>query len=63
MKIRIQYKTPDAIYYALKDSGLDPSQVTEDIAMVIAKFTSGNGEYISIELDSDTQTAVVRPQR
>ena len=51
MKIRVTFKTPDV---------LDEAQQEEFVKDLAAKFFK-HGEYVTIELDTDDQTAVVVP--
>ena len=74
MKFVISFKTPDAVDYAIKDAltynqedeeGLDQDEIDElrdkresEFRKVADKFVS-YGEYISVEFDTETQTATV----
>ena len=70
-KIRIHFKTPDAVNYALIDHGLMSSEdryegryegTAEDAEAVISKFVR-YGELCTIEIDTETQTATVVPMK
>lgn len=68
MKFRVTFKTPDAVDYAMQnalryDNSLDDEAAVELIhAMedVAEKFVQW-GECITIEFDTETQTATVVP--
>ncbi len=58
MKIRITFKTPDAVFYALEEVA-----DTEDLAPIkkaIDKFIKWD-EQVTIEVDTETSTAIVIP--
>lgn len=60
MKIRIPFKNPDAIDHAL--AGLDPEERNE-VNELLHNWVD-YGEYITIEIDTVLQTAmVVRAQK
>jgi len=61
MKIRVHFKTPDAVDYALKDAGLD-ADALEDAKVGLAKWVQW-GECILIEFDLEARTAEVIPAK
>jgi len=55
-KIRVTFKSPDASYYALQNiQDEDEREHAED---VLRKFIE-NDEYVTIEIDLDTEEAIV----
>jgi hypothetical protein len=58
MIVNITFKTPDAVYYALKDDEI-PEDEKEDLEEFLGEYIK-NGEYITIEFDTETKTATVR---
>ena len=74
MKIQITFKTPDAVeravaeavrYEQLPEFPVDGEQdqreiLTQDANDVVSKFIK-YGEYVTIEIDTDTKTAIVLP--
>ena len=58
---RIHFKTPDAVYYAISDMRADSGDI-ETAKEVIEKFVQ-YGECVTIEFDSEKQTAIVIPVR
>lgn len=61
MKFRVTMKNPDAIHNALHDLDLDPNdELPAGIDSLIDKFMK-YGEYITVEFDTEDQTAVVVP--
>lgn len=60
MKIQLCFKTPDVVHYALQDEEfLNLSEDEQDtIKEVIEKYIE-YGELITIELDTETQEAIV----
>lgn len=64
MKFRITFKTPDvaidSAIQALDDSGYCKLDIPAPVSDVISKFIKWD-EYVTIELDSETQTARVVP--
>lgn len=61
MKIPITFKMPDAIYYALKDAGFDAEE-DEAAFEELCEQWIGDGEYVTIEIDTEEKTAVVLEQ-
>lgn len=71
MKFKVTFKTPDAVEYGLLDSGAptdgmgnldrEDDEVQECFALS-RKFVQ-YGEYVTIEFDTQTQTATVVPTR
>lgn len=59
MKFKATYKNPDALHYALHDAGFRGNDLPEEVDKVVTKFTHGYGEYVTIEFDTETQTARV----
>lgn len=57
MKFRITLKTPDAVDYAIADLPEDEQDDARAIARRFVKY----GELVTIELDTETQTASVVP--
>ena len=65
MKIRVSFKTPDAVEYAIKDS-LDEDEVStedldekkEELMDVISTWVK-YGESITVEFDTENFTATV----
>lgn len=53
MKIVLELKDPDGVYYALNQRN-----ISEQDKEVIRKFVSYS-EYVSIEIDTETETARV----
>ena len=62
MKIRLTMKSPDVAYYGLQDAGIDPNEVPDDIQDALDKWVR-YGEYVTIEIDTETGEAIVIPQR
>jgi len=56
MKIVLDFKTPDVVFYALKDFPYDDKRA--NIEAIIAKFVKGE-EAVSIEIDTITEKAIV----
>lgn len=56
MKLKITFKNPDAVNEALENAGI--SLGNEGLNEAISKFIK-YGEYVTIELDSEAQTARV----
>ena len=60
MKIPVTFKFPDAISEALLQEGIERgSDEWEDAYEAIAKFVK-YGEYVTIEVDTDDGTAIVK---
>ncbi len=55
MKIRISFKTPDALYYALRDMPREEREEAETICSKWIQF----GECVIIEIDTENETAKV----
>lgn len=62
MKIRLTFKSPDSVWHGLKDTGIDPNEIPDDIEEVLSKWVRYQ-EYVTIELDSETGEAVVIQQK
>jgi hypothetical protein len=60
-KIRITFKSPDGVSDSLEDAGYDQNDLPEDVENVVEKFIKWS-EYVTIELDPETGTAVVIEQ-
>lgn len=74
MKVRVQFKDPDAFYEGIRDAvrselstveGLSDYEReelregrSEKVGIVLEKWVE-DGEYVTIEFDTDTQTATV----
>lgn len=73
MKIRLSYKSPDVVHYAVMDAlqdeiekrtedgtldEFDQEAFKEDLTNCIIGVT-GSDEYVAIEVDTDTGTATV----
>lgn len=54
MKIVLTMKDPDGVYDSLKDCGVDPNDPPESVTKYVEY-----GEYVRIEVDTDTGTAKV----
>lgn len=68
MKINITMKTPDALDYAIKDalefstlSNDDKIDQTDTIKQ-LANTWFNYGEYVTLEIDTDTKTCIVVPK-
>lgn len=61
MKIRLTMKTPDCVWNGLKDAGLDPRNPPEDVEDILDKWVAF-GEYVTIEIDTETGEAIVIQQ-
>ena len=60
-KIRITFKSPDSVWDSIKEAGIDPNEVRDsEFGKVINKFVDYM-EYVTIELDSETDEATVVP--
>ncbi len=55
--MRITFKTPDAVYYALRDFEID-DDTKADWEEFLAQYIK-HGEYISIDFDIQARTASV----
>lgn len=55
MKFTVNFKTPDALYYALKNMEEDEEFKCKEFAEKYIKY----GEYISVEFDTETRTVKV----
>lgn len=58
MKIRVSFKTPDAVDYAIEDL---PEEYRDSIKDQLSKWIQ-YGEYVTIEFDLDKETATVLEQ-
>lgn len=59
MKIYISFKSPDSVFYALRDSFKNLSkEQKEDIEDFLGEYIQ-YGEYARIEFDTDNKTATV----
>lgn len=56
-KLTVSFKTPDALYYALQDSGMDKDQ-QEEAEKKLEKWVK-YGECIDVEFDLEAMTATV----
>jgi hypothetical protein len=60
-KLQITLKNPDSVWDSIRDAGIDPKKVDESVyGEVFNKFVE-YGEYVTIELDSETGKASVIP--
>ena len=61
MKIRITLKDPDGVWDSLVDAGINPNGLDDnpEIGGPIRKYVEFM-EYVTIEIDTDTNTASVR---
>ncbi len=59
MKFRVTFKTPDAVDYAVDEYGLEHKDEIKETARKFVTY----GEYITVEFDTETQTATVVPAR
>ena len=55
MKIKLTFKSPDVLYYALKSMAEEDKEKAKEVANKYVKY----GELITIELDSETAEAKV----
>lgn len=55
MKIRIQFKTPDATHYALEDVPEEMKSEAEDLINRFVRYD----EYLTVEFDTEANTAIV----
>lgn len=60
MKIRLSFKTPDVIGSTLEHMDIHDPDEKMDIADACKKFVK-YGEYLTVEIDTQTGTAVVLP--
>lgn len=60
MKFHITFKDPDGVYDSLSDAGIDINEMDTEVEWVVDKFLDYK-EYVTIELDTETQTARVIP--
>lgn len=60
MKIHFRFKCPYAVDRGLVDAGLDLSELDPDIEKLVGKYFE-YGEYVDIELDTETGEAKVVP--
>jgi len=60
MKLKILFKSPDAVWDSLVEAGLDPNNLDEtpEINEAFQKYVEFM-EYVTIEIDTDTGTARV----
>jgi hypothetical protein len=60
MKIRITYKTPDAVYYAAKDAAEEYGGEVMDIEDELVEIL-GSAEYLTVEVDTLTkQVSIIK---
>ena len=50
-KIRVTFKSPDAVYYALQDISDEEQRISAE--KIISQYVNG-GEYVTIEFDLET---------
>lgn len=55
MKYKITFKTPDAVHYATEDMDEDIKAEAQRVAGLFVKY----GEIVTIEIDTEKETAVV----
>lgn len=66
--MRLTFKTPDVVGYAVEEYRLDPAEIGPDevtasaeaIRRACAKWVQ-RGEYLTVEVDTDKGTCVVVP--
>ena len=59
MQLNIDFKTPDAVWQALKEAGLEEgSDEYLEAEEAIQEFVAG-GEFVTIEFDTEAKTARV----
>lgn len=56
MKYTITFKTPDAVHYATEDMNEDDKAEAQRVASIFVKY----GEVVSIEIDTEAETARVK---
>lgn len=61
MKFKLQLKDPDGVYDSITEYFKDFNDLPDEVDAVIDKFVRYS-EYVTIELDTETQTARVVPQ-
>lgn len=59
MKFHITFKTPDAVDYAVDEHGQEFKEEIKETAQKFVRY----GELVTIEFDTETQTATVLPVR
>lgn len=59
MKFSITFKTPDAIDYAVDEHGQEHEEEIKETARKFVRW----GELITVEFDTETQSATVLPNR
>ena len=57
MKIKLTFKTPDVLDYAIDGMDEDSQEEVKELAKKFIEF----GEYLTIELDTENSTARVIP--
>jgi len=60
MKMQLTFKTPDVIFNALLTEKFYSEEEKNKAVDVIKKFVE-NEEYVFIEIDTETETAIVHP--
>lgn len=60
MKFRITFKDPDGVWSCLKDAGIDPNEIEQDVEDTLRKFILYR-EVITVEFDTESKTAEVIP--
>ena len=58
MKIRVSFKTPDAVHYALQDSFPAQEDGYEEAKELLEEYIK-YGENVTIEFDTENRTATV----
>ena len=63
-KVRITFKSPDAVWDSLEEAGIPPNDLDEmpEVKRSIEKYVEYM-EYVTIEIDLDTGEAIVVPVR
>jgi hypothetical protein len=58
MKLKLTYKSPDTIDYALSDARIEDPDELEDTKSILYEML-GSTEYVTIEVDTETRTMKV----
>ena len=61
MKLRITFKSPDALYYAMQYSDFHFSASEREELEKLCKRWIRYNEYITVEVDTEQETCVVVP--
>ena len=60
MKFKIRMKDPNGTYYSVNDAAEENKVPREDIEKIMQRWFK-NGEYVTLEIDSEKMTCVVEP--